>query len=389
MKRTLFAALAAVVLLASAGRCSEDIDDAVSQFAKSFAKSQKGVTAKGPDGKPTVAILPLFTVDGKTSEFGKYFAERLLTQLYEKKGFNIVDRSLLDKVLKEQKLGETGLIDANSAKQLGKLLGADLIGTGTYTNLGKKLDINTRLIATETGVVASADEDKIDINDEVQKLLGPAPAPAPSPSASSGQAPSNGPALSAVEGPAPLEVQKGKLLFEENCAKPAVGERKGHGPAGPWRVGRNNGECYVDATHRKTKGYAWWARKRFGDFILEARMLKQGQGPVGYGVMFRAKGSKHPYSFWILEGGEYLLAKMPGKNWIALDHGSDPAIHSGGTADNDIRIIAVGPVIQIYVNDKRIILLADNSMKFGQAALFAEKGSAMRFSEFRVYAAKP
>lgn len=47
--------------------------------------------------------------------------------------FSVVERSRLDQIMQEQKLGLTGLIDDNQAASLGKIMGVDAIITGTIS----------------------------------------------------------------------------------------------------------------------------------------------------------------------------------------------------------------------------------------------------------------
>lgn len=129
------------------------------------------IAPKKSDTKDVVAILPFVTLDGEASHFGKHIAEQLLTELYELKKLQIVTRAHIDQIMSEMKLGATGLLEDNTVKKLGKILGADLIGTGTYTNMGKTIELNARLIKTETGVVIGAGRVKIKVDNSVRNLL--------------------------------------------------------------------------------------------------------------------------------------------------------------------------------------------------------------------------
>ncbi|HLX12326.1 MAG TPA: CsgG/HfaB family protein [Bacteroidota bacterium] len=57
--------------------------------------------------------------------------------------FTLIDRDQLDQVLKEQRLGASGLVDENQAASIGKLLGADAIITGDLSAT-PKLDHGTQ-----------------------------------------------------------------------------------------------------------------------------------------------------------------------------------------------------------------------------------------------------
>jgi hypothetical protein len=61
-----------------------------------------------------------------------------------------VERELLDKIMAEQKLSASGLVDPVTSVQVGKLLGARGIVAGTVTDLGENIEIHARLVKVET-----------------------------------------------------------------------------------------------------------------------------------------------------------------------------------------------------------------------------------------------
>lgn len=71
---------------------------------------------------------------------GSGIADMLTTALVESKKFTVVERNELDKVLKEQGLGQSGLVTQQSAAQIGKLLGVELLVTGSVSEFGTKKD---------------------------------------------------------------------------------------------------------------------------------------------------------------------------------------------------------------------------------------------------------
>jgi len=108
------------------------------------------VTAKN---KTTVAVVEFADLEGNVTNFGRFMAEELITRLHETEKFKVIERQLLNQVIKEQKLTLSGIVDPASAKQLGRVLGVDAIVSGSITDLGKTLRVNARLISTETGEI--------------------------------------------------------------------------------------------------------------------------------------------------------------------------------------------------------------------------------------------
>lgn len=79
-----------------------------------------------------VAVLPF---DGQTgSEFAAEIEAAITSvNVDNKQYFNLIDRTQIEKVLKEQELAQTGLIDDSAATKVGKLVGAKGIYTGVVT----------------------------------------------------------------------------------------------------------------------------------------------------------------------------------------------------------------------------------------------------------------
>jgi hypothetical protein len=85
------------------------------------------VTSLSQKQKSKIAVIEFSNLQGRVTEFGRYLAEELITRLYLTNRFEVIERQLLNKVLQEHRLNMTGIIDASSAKELGRILGVDAI----------------------------------------------------------------------------------------------------------------------------------------------------------------------------------------------------------------------------------------------------------------------
>jgi TolB-like protein len=104
---------------------------------------------------PDVAVIEFVDVSGNPSPIGRFLAEELSTSLFKTGKFGVIERTMLDRLYAEHRLTETGVIDSRSAKDIGKILGAEGIVTGTIVRIDHSLRVNARLIATETGSVVA------------------------------------------------------------------------------------------------------------------------------------------------------------------------------------------------------------------------------------------
>jgi TolB-like protein len=121
--------------------------------------------------KTTVAVVEFTDLQGNVTDFGRFLAEELVTRLGNLEKFKVIERQLLTKIIAEQKLSLTGVVDPASAKQLGKILGVDAIVSGTVTNLAQSVRVNARLISTETGEVFATAAADIFKDESVTGLL--------------------------------------------------------------------------------------------------------------------------------------------------------------------------------------------------------------------------
>lgn len=130
--------------------------DPLKKMAKVLARGMGNLENK------KIAILPFPYHDGAMSSGSTIVSERLTTYLVGKYEVEVIERSLLNKVLEEMKLGETGVVDQETTKEIGNILGVEAVVTGTLIDLPKnKTEVNARLIQTETGKILSAYNKKI------------------------------------------------------------------------------------------------------------------------------------------------------------------------------------------------------------------------------------
>lgn len=168
VKKTLQHSLTAVLLASSLLTTVEaqTLDQRASELSQQIARNME--TGR----KRRIAVLEFTDLQGQVTNFGRYLSEELITRLYDSNKFKVVERQLLNKVIAEQKLSLTGVVDPASAKKLGSVLGVDAIVSGTIADRGDTLKINARLIDTETGEVFSAAATEMVKDKEVKALLG-------------------------------------------------------------------------------------------------------------------------------------------------------------------------------------------------------------------------
>ena len=111
--------------------------------------------------KTKIAILDFsLQGDGLDVDMGKIVAEWMITALVKDGRFDVVERRLLESIIDEHKLVMTGVVDANSAEELGHLLGVKVIITGSLMKYQNVMEANARIIDVKNASIVAAESVK-------------------------------------------------------------------------------------------------------------------------------------------------------------------------------------------------------------------------------------
>jgi tetratricopeptide (TPR) repeat protein len=132
--------------------------------AKEFAKqavAEQSKLIRGRADDKTVAVTSFKNLGSeKLGPLGKGMAAMLISDLSKVPDLKVVDRIKLQALLQEMKLGTTGLVDANTAPKVGKLLKARHVTSGTLADLEKEnLQIASVVVDShqKAGLISSQD----------------------------------------------------------------------------------------------------------------------------------------------------------------------------------------------------------------------------------------
>src|SRR3954469_13625384 len=123
------------------------------------------------------------------ARIGQTATDILITELVKSGKFIVVERDKMNKLLEEQKLGQSGAIDPNTAARVGKILGLNAIVTGSVSQFGLKSEgkdfiisqskqqivectVDIRVVDAETGQILLADSGKGVVRKASGKFLG-------------------------------------------------------------------------------------------------------------------------------------------------------------------------------------------------------------------------
>ncbi len=104
-------------------------------------------------------------------QIGEIVAEWLITSMANTGRFEVVERAQLQKVMQEQQLGVSGMINQETAAKMGDLLGVKVIVSGSVIQIGNTYDVNARLISVQDGSIIKAERIRGVGLDGVERLM--------------------------------------------------------------------------------------------------------------------------------------------------------------------------------------------------------------------------
>ena len=124
-------------------------------------------------GKEIIAVVDFKNVSG-TEELDyltKAIPESIITYLGKSGRIEIVERSRMKAALEEMKLGMTGIVDEQTAVEVGKAVGANAIMVGSFVKIEDQIMINARLIDVQTSRIIAGDQRRGRVGKEIFDLM--------------------------------------------------------------------------------------------------------------------------------------------------------------------------------------------------------------------------
>ncbi|HUT98362.1 MAG TPA: CsgG/HfaB family protein [bacterium] len=104
---------------------------------------------------PVVAFLDLEAINCDTG-IVRAISETFRTEVVSSYSFAMVERAQIGKVMEELAFQQSGIVDANTAVELGRIVGADYVGIGSVNQISGSYSIAVRLVSVETSLVVGA-----------------------------------------------------------------------------------------------------------------------------------------------------------------------------------------------------------------------------------------
>lgn len=167
MKKTFLSVFFAVVLVSFSFTQANDFDKTVNQLA---IKLQPFTELEST--KPSLAVLN-FSTENNAHSFEEYLVNALFESFFATGNLKLIERSNIEKVLKEQDFQLSGYVDDETAKNIGKITGVDYVCYGSVIDLGNTIKISGKTVDVQSGEIVSVGSVRVDKTEEMENLLNP------------------------------------------------------------------------------------------------------------------------------------------------------------------------------------------------------------------------
>lgn len=123
--------------------------------------------------KPRIAIFPFVDTNAaaKREGYGEAISGMLTTNLINGGVFQVVERSQIEKIMKEQAFQISGAVDVNTAKRIGAVFGVDILVFGNVALFGTLIETDIRLIDTESGEAMLAEHESAQSGEGIRGMV--------------------------------------------------------------------------------------------------------------------------------------------------------------------------------------------------------------------------
>ena len=163
--------LVLAALAAPPASAAETLDASLAEIADQIVAE---IVARSDGEEPVIVGVSTFTHgDGSCSDLTNFVSELLVGSLYGAADgrLRLIERSALAAIFHERRLSYDGTIAPEAARSLGQIEGVEAVVTGTVTEFGERVVIQSRLIGTGDGTVLAPARSDLPIIDTIEGMM--------------------------------------------------------------------------------------------------------------------------------------------------------------------------------------------------------------------------
>jgi len=113
----------------------------------------------------TIESLAVWYIEARSSSIDtENIRQKIINRLVNNTSYKVVSREHLDKLLTEQSLTLSGIIDSSNANEMGKLIGVEGFVTGYFSKNDDRIELSLKIIQTQNGQVIWSSTQWRDLN---------------------------------------------------------------------------------------------------------------------------------------------------------------------------------------------------------------------------------
>ena len=121
-----------------------------------------------PDNPSFIAVVD-FTGNNVSNGDCRALTDRLRTELFNTKHYKVIEREMMEEIIKEQGFQQSGCSTDECMVEVGKLIGVEKIVGGSISKVGRTYSVSSRIVSVETGKILKGAT--YDYKGEIDELL--------------------------------------------------------------------------------------------------------------------------------------------------------------------------------------------------------------------------
>jgi len=106
-----------------------------------------------PPEKPDFIAVVDFTGNNVSDGDCRALTDRLRVELYNTKHYKVIERTMMEEILQEQKFQQSGCVTDVCMVEIGKMVGVGQIVGGSISQVGNVYSVSARMVNVETGEI--------------------------------------------------------------------------------------------------------------------------------------------------------------------------------------------------------------------------------------------
>ena len=135
---------------------------------KSITKPSKQKTVVSGSEPKFIAVVD-FKENNISKDDCSALADRLRIELFKTKAFKVVEREMMEEIVKEQGFQQSGCVTDECIVTVGRLIGVEEIIGGSISKVGRTYSVSARMVSVETGDISKIAT--YDFRGEIDDLL--------------------------------------------------------------------------------------------------------------------------------------------------------------------------------------------------------------------------